>query len=145
MDRVRLNVGGTIYETTHTTLRHGAPHFLSCLSEHNARQNDTPIFIDRCGQLFFHILNYLRSSNIHCPDELLGAVCDEAAFYCIKPLHNWLCEHRDRVAAQRTRHDAAVCGIRNDTALLVNHVRTLTQGVEDVQSQLAVIRRNIGM
>ena len=60
--RIRLNVGGTIFETTHATLmaKH-EPNFLAALaSQHWAEAKQDELFIDRDPTFFGHILNYLR-------------------------------------------------------------------------------------
>ena len=105
---VRLNVGGNWYTTTRNTLL-AHPHslFHTMLNndthsnhngflgnEDNSKQDSTTnsgyYFIDRDGQLFRHILNYLRSGELRCPtnfqeyDQLL----QEARFYHLDKLES---------------------------------------------------------
>ena len=85
---VKLNVGGTKYETTKETLQMHGPHMLSSLIEHEHRDyNKEYIFIDRNGCLFSYILDYLRSGIVpHENQELLYKICYESDFYGIESL-----------------------------------------------------------
>ena len=61
-DFVRLNVGGSHYDTTALTLR-PLEYFEPILAERigHALDSDGRIFIDRSGPLFGHILEWLRT------------------------------------------------------------------------------------
>ena len=62
--RVLLNVGGTKYETSSTTLLSHQSAFFDCvLSEQWVEAKVDEIFIDRDGKLFRHILNFMRASD----------------------------------------------------------------------------------
>ncbi|CAK0900887.1 unnamed protein product, partial [Prorocentrum cordatum] len=76
-------VGGVEFKSTGSTLRR-APHFESVLSQGGQLPN--PLFIDRSGDLFKYILDYLRSGHWllgsrACDEEFLGALRQEAAYY----------------------------------------------------------------
>lgn len=76
-------VGGVEFKSTGSTLRR-APHFESVLSQ--GGQVPNPIFIDRSGDLFRYILDYLRSGHWllgsrACDEEFLSALRQEAAYY----------------------------------------------------------------
>ncbi|EPS72572.1 hypothetical protein M569_02181, partial [Genlisea aurea] len=61
--RIKLNVGGKLFETTVTTLRSGGPDsLLSGLS--SRRPSPDPIFIDRDPEIFSVLLSLLRSNRL---------------------------------------------------------------------------------
>lgn len=68
--RVKLNVGGTKYETTKLTLE-SQESFLSSLvsGRHEVETDDGYIFIDRDGEPFRDILNFLRTKTLLVPDD----------------------------------------------------------------------------
>ena len=103
---VRLNVGGHWYTTTRNTLL-AHPHSLfhtmlsndthgnhnGFLDNHDSNKQDPTLnsgyyFIDRDGQLFRHILNYLRSGELRCPADFkeYEQLLQEARFYCLDKL-----------------------------------------------------------
>eukprot|EP01083_Nonionella_stella_P141336 435246_1 len=63
MKHVKLNIGGYRYETRLSTLK-GAPALYDIIcKELKTDDNDQWIFIDRNGEPYKHILNYLRDPN----------------------------------------------------------------------------------
>lgn len=74
---VKVNVGGTRYITTRSTLVSKGENFFTVLLD-NDEGNGVPclrdeqgyIFIDRDGELFRHVLNYLRTGKLFKPDTL---------------------------------------------------------------------------
>lgn len=85
--RVKINVGGIVYETDTTTLSE-SEFFKSLLSEQWKADNDS-FFIDRDGQLFREVLNWLRRGRlVGCAksadhyEELL----EEAQFFGLEKL-----------------------------------------------------------
>lgn len=68
-DKVVLNVGGTTFITTTSTLRtFGTETTLGALTLQTF--TDEPVFIDRDPELFRHILNCMRNRNVLGADEL---------------------------------------------------------------------------
>lgn len=65
--RVKLNVGGQIFETSVDTLISSSVYFSVKLSRHNYEDE---LFIDRDPKIFSHILSYLRDSRYPFPNEL---------------------------------------------------------------------------
>ena len=63
-DTIQLNVGGTKFHTTRTTLKNC--EFFSAILEERRRThfNTQFIYIDRDGTHFRHILNYLRDKTV---------------------------------------------------------------------------------
>ena len=91
-DIITLNVGGTIYTTSRTTLTRYPSSMLGCMFSDrlpSAMDNHGNFVIDRDGNLFRHVLNFLRTSKLTLPEnfneyELLEA---EADFYQIPELN----------------------------------------------------------
>jgi hypothetical protein len=91
-ERVKLNVGGVLYETTLSTLRK-EESFLSALFsgryEVAVDEKDGSVFIDRDGVVFRHILNYLRRGRLVISESdttLTAELLDEARFFQISSL-----------------------------------------------------------
>ena len=67
--KVKLNVGGTIFETTDQTLLINSEYFVALFNKDKSRYFDPndnqikEIFIDRSPKAFEHILEYWRNPN----------------------------------------------------------------------------------
>ena len=91
-DRIQLNVGGVLFETTTTTLGSGNPNFFSGLLQHRTLL-PIELFIDRDPTHFRRILNYLRCARMpgrrpgfpHSKDSAQAAV-DGAALMPVADL-----------------------------------------------------------
>jgi hypothetical protein len=92
--RVELNIGGYRFQTSVQTLRR-VPHtfFDAYFSGRYAQDvcNDGSIFVDRDGEHFGHVLEYMRDGVVsvaepgaHPPVSLLRALKREFGFYCIE-------------------------------------------------------------
>jgi len=82
-DIVTINVGGTLYTTTETTLN----KYSSNLSE--LKHQEAPHFIDRNGENFGFILKFFRDDDINLeemPKYQVLDILDEAKYYLIKEL-----------------------------------------------------------
>ncbi|CDI80374.1 potassium channel tetramerisation domain containing protein, putative [Eimeria acervulina] len=115
--KVLLNVGGRAFATTYSTLRNFGPHYLSrCLSPPWRQGETREIFIDRNGDSFSFVLDFLRNGALCCSNKpwLLQQLLLEARFFCIRPLEQEIedrlkrirlegvavrCEEADRLAA----------------------------------------------
>ena len=89
--RVELDIGGTRYVTSRSTLRSRPGSMLDALfSGRHAvmKEEDGSVFIDRDGSAFGHELAYLRDSVVAagCEDDarLLGQLKRDFDFYCIE-------------------------------------------------------------
>ncbi|XP_074600805.1 BTB/POZ domain-containing protein kctd15-like [Brevipalpus obovatus] len=110
---VHIDVGGTIYTSSLETLtKHpdsrlarmfngSIPIVLDSLKQH--------YFIDRDGEMFRHILNFLRTSTLPVPGDFseLELLFEEAKFYDIKPLIRLLEEVRKERGDRNNRSPCA--------------------------------------
>ena len=82
-DIIRLNIGGTFFTTTRTTLMGTNASFFSGLLDSTNCFEQT-VFIDRDPTHFRWILNLLRGSkNVPFSKEIYDELKTEADFYCI--------------------------------------------------------------
>ena len=99
---VELNVGGVHYTTTVNTLHQAEPDSLlaSIISAHSnetfARDSNNRIFLDRDGQLFRFVLDYLRNKKILLPDNFneRERLRVEADYYRLTGLSQLLAAYR---------------------------------------------------
>jgi len=88
---VKLNVGGEIYTTTKSTLCQYPHSMIGAMfsgSMNPSLDENGCFFIDRDGELFKYILNFLRSSRLSLPQGFkdFDQLYAEADFYQITPL-----------------------------------------------------------
>jgi len=118
-----VNAGGSTYRTTASTLRK-APFFDSMLryteegTLTTTLDDNGSIFIDRSGDLFGYILEYLRSGHWVLRDragdhQFVSALRDEANFYGLDP-------DRDCTPLPRIAEYVTVWQFQNDTSLYVD-------------------------
>lgn len=91
MEIISLNVGGTIYSTSLSTLQTYPHSMLGSMFSGRfecTRDKNGNYFIDRDGNLFRYVLNFLRNSTLEVPDNFIEmrALRKEAEFYQIEPL-----------------------------------------------------------
>jgi len=92
---IDLNVGGMLYSTTHTTLLHCNSMLTAMFSGRHElkRRADGRVFINRDGELFKYILQYLRDSDLNVAylnKGLRERLKRKAAFYCLPGLEKKL-------------------------------------------------------
>lgn len=91
-NKVRLNIGGQIFETTRSTLLKDPDHMLARMFSGRfevTRDEHDAVFIDRDSSVFGLVLNFLRSNELSVsPREegTLWKLLEEAKFYQIQPL-----------------------------------------------------------
>ncbi|KAH3886473.1 BTB/POZ domain-containing protein KCTD6-like [Dreissena polymorpha] len=90
-DIIKLNVGGKVHTTTKSTLCKFPNSMLGAMfngSMSPSLDENGCYFIDRDGELFKFILNFLRSSKLSLPESFkeLDQLALEADFYQITPL-----------------------------------------------------------
>jgi hypothetical protein len=126
----RLNIGGKIFDTTPDTLA-GCPYFKQFLSGKELGHRfdeDGRLFVDRNGDLFSHILEYLRSRRRppqHIIDGQKNALLAECAFYCMDELigniHGELSvlDLRRQDKTLRDEEQKAMCSLSRGTSNLL--------------------------
>eukprot|EP01125_Pyxidicula_operculata_P020603 TRINITY_DN7648_c0_g1_i1.p1 TRINITY_DN7648_c0_g1~~TRINITY_DN7648_c0_g1_i1.p1 ORF type:complete len:541 (-),score=75.33 TRINITY_DN7648_c0_g1_i1:69-1691(-) len=92
---IKLNVGGTKFQTTRTTLTNMPDTMLASMFSGRyklSKEDDGCVFIDRDGTHFRYILNYLRNGCLVVPDDLYlyKELLQEVEYYQILPLYNQL-------------------------------------------------------
>ena len=103
---VRLNVGGTIFLTRHSTLAHSNSFFSALLS---STEPEDEYFVDRDPAHFRHILNFMRGA-VTFPrtsvelDELL----QEADFFSLPKLVLQVRRHREICRQTSTEHQLSI-------------------------------------
>ncbi|KXJ28532.1 uncharacterized protein LOC110238831 [Exaiptasia diaphana] len=86
---VRLNVGGTVFQTSRNTLVFDAnSRFYEMFSDDQTLENREEVFIDRDGTHFRYILNYLRTGLVTLPRDAnaLQELLIEAQYYDLKEI-----------------------------------------------------------
>lgn len=86
---VKLNVGGRKFDTTEITLFSKGHNFLTSLLSSplpSMRDDAGRLFIDRNGNMFEILLEYLRSGALHIPPHISAAV--RSLFSSISVLHS---------------------------------------------------------
>ncbi|KAK7390536.1 hypothetical protein VNO78_25844 [Psophocarpus tetragonolobus] len=84
-ERIKLNVGGKLFETTLSTLRSGGPDSLLFALSNRRSSDPNPVFIDRDPEIFSVLLSLLRTSHLPSTARRFSKteLNDEAAFYGI--------------------------------------------------------------
>ncbi|EGT47525.1 hypothetical protein CAEBREN_00624 [Caenorhabditis brenneri] len=104
---VKLNIGGTIFQTTKSTLTKFGGYFKTRLESGIPleRDDDGAIFVDRSPKHFGLILNFMRDGEVglpECPNQL-KEVLKEAQFYCLEDLQK-LCVMGKELIPRNNNH-----------------------------------------
>lgn len=86
---VRLNVGGTIFQTSRNTLLFDSnSRFYEMFNDDQTFEKHEEVFIDRDGTHFRYILNYLRTGLVTLPRDAnaLQELLIEAQYYDLKEI-----------------------------------------------------------
>ena len=84
---IRFNVGGVGHTTTKATIERHGPHMLRQMVEHaEAMSIPLEFFIDRNGELFGYVLDFLRCGALPVNDDVLHRLAYEADFYCLSDM-----------------------------------------------------------
>ncbi|KAL6080360.1 BTB/POZ domain-containing protein kctd6 [Balamuthia mandrillaris] len=115
-DVVDLNIGGTFYSTTRTTLCRFDSMLRSMFSQRysiQGRAADNRVFIDRDGELFKFVLQFLRDGDLevkYMDMNLVARLRREAAFFCLHELE----EKLDGVLTNVQENEEAEKNLRQD-------------------------------
>jgi hypothetical protein len=123
--RITLQVGEQTFVTTRPTLA-GSGYFEALFSQHPNEQ--TEFFIDGDPDLFQHILRYLRTGMFplfHDRDKghdpvLYTALLQQARFYQVEPLVNWI-SHKRYLAAVWTKQRPVFRNLYGDKQIEAAH------------------------
>ena len=94
-DIIKLNVGGTTYQTTMQTLKKDPNSMLAAMFSGRfalSKDESGAYFINRDGKLFRHVLNFLRTGQLQDGKlpQIRDALLTEAKFYQIQSLMEML-------------------------------------------------------
>ncbi|XP_035678804.1 BTB/POZ domain-containing protein KCTD15-like [Branchiostoma floridae] len=110
---VALNVGGHIYTTSLSTLTSYPDSMLGAMFSGDiptGRDDQGRYFIDRDGELFRFVLNFLRTTELLLPDDFkeISQLKKEADFYQIQPLIEELRKEEVRAMCPRGEGDVLI-------------------------------------
>jgi len=146
-DLVHLNVGGVLYTTTKATLSRYPNSMIGVMfngSMPTSCDENGRYFIDRDGNLFGHVLNFLRSSQLALPDDFKqhDQLAVEADFYQIEPLIHALDGHRQKLHndAHPVGNIIEVIEVRTGSTATMptnnSRVKTILSGRRDILNRL---------
>eukprot|EP00511_Aplanochytrium_stocchinoi_P006745 CAMPEP_0204842128 /NCGR_PEP_ID=MMETSP1346-20131115/44839_1 /ASSEMBLY_ACC=CAM_ASM_000771 /TAXON_ID=215587 /ORGANISM="Aplanochytrium stocchinoi, Strain GSBS06" /LENGTH=274 /DNA_ID=CAMNT_0051980697 /DNA_START=63 /DNA_END=884 /DNA_ORIENTATION=+ len=96
--RIKLNVGGKLFETTERVLKRDPGSLLAALVSDDAplkEDEEGTIFIDRDWWLFRFLLAFLRDGRIPKDQDLLSQLYREAGFYNLETIRHAIREFLD--------------------------------------------------
>ncbi|KAK7099082.1 BTB/POZ domain-containing protein kctd15-like [Littorina saxatilis] len=137
---VTLNVGGVLHTTTTFTLRKYPDSMLGAMMSGKLPTTVDPqgnIFLDRDGNVFRHILNFLRTSALCIPTDFIemDLLHAEADYYQIEPLVNLLNQHKEHQATKGTCYFLEIIEVRTGSTATMptnnSRVKTILSGRKD--------------
>ncbi|GJQ08905.1 hypothetical protein GpartN1_g696.t1 [Galdieria partita] len=136
---VKLNVGGKYFETTVDTLTKYSDSMLSAWfsGKYSMQKDDNGyIFLDRDGDRFRHILNYLRCGTIHIGEDirLLGEILEEAEYFGLQSLAQQLKEDILQCRLKQEEKECSPCGGTNNEDNLFHPVFESLDGFSSSQT-----------
>ena len=114
--KIKLNVGGTYFTTSRTTLLREPHSVLASIvsGRWKAPEDDGVYFIDRDPEIFSYVLDYLRNGSISrdVPPGMEEALQRDASFFCLEGLISLLGsdeeEERKKKPKLGSRHELEV-------------------------------------
>ena len=113
LDTIRFNVGGKEFTTTRNLIEQQPDSMLSTMisdtwkKSNSDDSDDKPIFIDRSGDIFHHVLEYLRYGSVVLPTSIpTDMFTRELEYYLLKYDDSTITDGENRFAAQKKEHDA---------------------------------------
>jgi hypothetical protein len=142
MDIIDFDVGGTYYSTTITTLSQVSDNLLLKLAKETVPvvKKSGRIFIDRDGELFKYILQYLRNTSLwSIPDNVnIKQLILEAGYYLITPLIEKL-QNKLRIITYNYSFTYYICDHSNGLPIY----RFVTHGVKDTLKRKKITKNNL--
>ena len=109
---VRLNVGGTLFTTSRSTLTKIDSFFTGLLHAHDT-SSDGSIFVDRDPTHFRHVLNYLRGAPSYPGTRAeIDELSAEADFYCLPGFSDELAQRRTNARQDEVSYQLSVIATR---------------------------------
>eukprot|EP00002_Diphylleia_rotans_P002037 TRINITY_DN11242_c0_g1_i1.p1 TRINITY_DN11242_c0_g1~~TRINITY_DN11242_c0_g1_i1.p1 ORF type:complete len:204 (+),score=56.11 TRINITY_DN11242_c0_g1_i1:50-661(+) len=135
---IKLNVGGKMFATTVETLTRISDTFFSGFFKGDfvcSIDEFGCYFIDRDGELFRYVLNYLRTGALHASQQdLLLQVRDEALFFQIVPLIHLVEENLEEIRMKKeAKAQQRVCSsmASREIATLGSKIEVISRYIED--------------
>ena len=88
-ERYYVDIGGFLYVSTYKTLKK-SPYLENMLP---IEPTETPFFVDRDGNAFYYILNFLRNGSVHVSSEdrsFIEFLMGEAQFFGLRKMESQL-------------------------------------------------------
>ncbi|KAK3767397.1 hypothetical protein RRG08_017624 [Elysia crispata] len=143
---ITLNVGGTLYTTTRSTLLKYPDSMLGSLVSHDfpsTQDKNGHLFIDRDGAAFKYVLNFLRSSKLCLPSNFtdIDLLVAEADFYQVTPLIDAIKQYQEEVQSGKSHlYFLEVVEIRTGTTATMpssnSRVKVIMMGRKDILKTL---------
>ena len=154
-DWLRLNVGGTIFETSRTTLTSDPDSILSRMFEPNSNLPPATVtkggayLIDACPRGFEVVLNYLRyRSLVLGPDTKATDVLPVADYFGLQELRVLLERHQEKEAEERLKMTSCIEeSVEKLEAVLQCvecEVSALNEKLEDLKIEVGILLVNRG-
>eukprot|EP00956_Cyclotella_meneghiniana_P038070 scaffold148390_cov36-Cyclotella_meneghiniana.AAC.1 len=103
-DTVKFNVGGKHFEVSRALISANSETMLAkMISETWEQEPEKPLFIDRDGDMFAHVLNYLRYGSIELPISTTRAMFQrELDYYAISAANGTVTDVKKKTLAEIT-------------------------------------------
>ncbi|XP_067655050.1 BTB/POZ domain-containing protein KCTD15-like [Haliotis asinina] len=138
---ITLNVGGILYTTTKSTLSKYPDSMLGAMISGKfpmTQDQNGHMFIDRDGQIFRHILNFLRSTRLALPAQFsdYDLLLIEADFYQISPLIDAVNHALENKCEKLESHYLEIIEMRTGLSATMptnnSRIKTVLSGRKDV-------------
>ncbi len=120
---IKINVGGTIFETTITTLK--KINYFKYMLEDTNHDNTQNIFVDRPSHIFKHVLALAIDNNYNYPLKYKG----ELDFYDVSYNIHKLYEPYD--------------GLSNDNRIIKEKIYDIYYGLNDIKDEINTLKNEI--